>query len=72
MTEAEALTARLAALPTQALALMKQAFLASETHTLDQQLGLERVLQRDAGYSPDSREGVRAFLEKRPAKFTGR
>lgn len=72
MGEAEALTARLAALPTQAIAMMKQAFLASETATLDQQLGLERVLQRDAGYSPDSKEGVRAFLEKRPAQFTGR
>ena len=72
MGEAEALTARLAALPTQAIAMMKQAFLASETATLDQQLGLERLLQRDAGYSPDSKEGVRAFLEKRPAQFTGR
>ena len=72
LTEAEALTARLAALPTQAIAMMKRAFLASETNTLEQQLGLERVLQRDAGYSPDSREGVRAFLEKRPATFTGR
>ena len=69
--EAQALTARLAALPTQAIALMKQAFLASETNTLDQQLALERRLQRDAGTTSDSREGVRAFLEKRPARFTG-
>jgi len=70
--EAEAVTQRLASLPTQAIGLMKTAFLASETNTLDAQLAMERVLQRDAGYSPDSREGVRAFLEKRPAVFTGR
>ena len=72
MTQAHALAARLASLPTVAIGMMKQAFLESENNTLDRQLELERVLQRDAGHSPDSIEGVRAFLEKRPARFTGR
>jgi len=36
------------------------------------QLDSERVLQRDAGRTADHREGVAAFLEKRPARFTGR
>ena len=70
--EAEAMAARLAAQPTQALALMKRAFNASSSNTLDQQLDLERDLQRDAGRTPDHAEGVRAFFEKRPAVFTGR
>jgi 2-(1,2-epoxy-1,2-dihydrophenyl)acetyl-CoA isomerase len=35
------------------------------------QLDLERDLQRQAGGSPDYREGVTAFLEKRKPSFTG-
>ena len=69
---AEALAAQLATQPTQGLALIKQAFNASAAHTLDQQLDLERDLQRKAGRTPDYREGVEAFMERRPARFTGR
>lgn len=68
----EALAAQLATQPTQGLALIKQAFNASAAHTLDQQLDLERDLQRKAGRTPDYREGVEAFMERRPARFTGR
>ncbi|MDZ4368239.1 MAG: 2-(1,2-epoxy-1,2-dihydrophenyl)acetyl-CoA isomerase, partial [Afipia sp.] len=32
---------------------------------------LERQLQRTAGNGDDFKEGVRAFLEKRPAQFKG-
>ncbi|MFN3514595.1 MAG: enoyl-CoA hydratase/isomerase [Phenylobacterium sp.] len=38
----------------------------------DAQLHAERMTQRDAGRTDDSREGVIAFLQKRPAAFTGR
>ena len=48
------------------------ALAASSTNTLAQQLDLERDLQRLAGASPDCAEGIAAFLEKRPAKFTGK
>jgi 2-(1,2-epoxy-1,2-dihydrophenyl)acetyl-CoA isomerase len=72
MPAAERMAAHLASQPTAALALMKQALDASEGHTLDQQLDLERDLQRRAGSTPDFEEGVRAFLEKRPPRFTGR
>lgn len=70
--EAERLTAHLATQPTAALALIKQALDASATNTLDEQLDLERDLQKQAGATPDFAEGVAAFLEKRPARFTGR
>ena len=70
--DAEALTARLATQPTAALALIKEAMNASAANTLDQQLDLERDLQKRAGAMPDFREGVQAFIEKRPARFTGR
>ncbi len=36
------------------------------------QLWAERVTQRDAGRTEDSREGVLAFLQKRPAVFKGK
>jgi 2-(1,2-epoxy-1,2-dihydrophenyl)acetyl-CoA isomerase len=71
LTEAHTLTARLAAMPTQALLLTRQAYAASNTNSFDQQLDLERDLQRKAGYTPDFQEGVRAFLEKRKPVFNG-
>ncbi len=71
MDEAEALTAQLAALPTHAIGLIKQALDASEVNTLEQQLVVEQDAQRQAGYTDDFREGVQAFLEKRPARFSG-
>jgi 2-(1,2-epoxy-1,2-dihydrophenyl)acetyl-CoA isomerase len=70
--EVLALATRLAAAPTYALGLTKRAIALSSTNTLGQQLDLERDLQRKAGSSPDAVEGIRAFLEKRAPKFTGR
>lgn len=72
MTDARALTARLAAMPTQGLALTRQALTQSGANTLDAQLDLERDFQRQAGRTPDYAEGVSAFLEKRNPVFTGR
>ena len=42
------------------------------TNSLDQQLDAERDCQQQAGRSADYAEGVTAFLEKRPARFSGR
>jgi 2-(1,2-epoxy-1,2-dihydrophenyl)acetyl-CoA isomerase len=72
MADAEALCAQLAAGPTTALGLIKRALDAAETNDLDAQLDLERDLQREAGFCPDYAEGVRAFVEKRAARFSGR
>lgn len=72
MRETEDLAARLAAGPTHAYALTKQAIQQASVNSLDQQLDLERQLQRAAGQSDDYREGVSAFLQKRKAVFGGR
>jgi len=72
MGEAEALVAHLATQPTAALGLIKQALHASAENTLDAQLDLEAELQKQASQMPDYAEGLAAFGEKRPARFTGR
>lgn len=72
MPEALAMVRHLATQPTFGFALMKQALHASAGNTLEQQLELERDLQRRAGSSPDYAEGVSAFLGKRKPVFTGR
>ena len=72
MDEAMALARKLARGPTVALGLTKAAIDRSLGNDLDAQLALERDSQKEASRSPDFREGVAAFLEKRPAQFTGK
>jgi 2-(1,2-epoxy-1,2-dihydrophenyl)acetyl-CoA isomerase len=69
MGEAHTVAERLAAGPTHALGLIKRALAASPSNSLDAQLDVERDLQREAGGGEEYVEGVRAFLEKRPAEF---
>ena len=66
------LLAQLAQASTRGLAAIKQAMQASATNTLAAQLDLERDLQRTLGAGDDYREGVAAFVEKRPPRFGGR
>ena len=71
LPEATALAAHLANQPTKGLALIKRAMNLSSTNSLDEQLDLERDLQRLAGRTGDFREGVSAFMDKRPPRFKG-
>ena len=57
--------------PTRALGLIRKLAWASADNTLQEQLAAERGAQRQAGHSSDFVEGVTAFLQKRPARFTG-
>ena len=64
--------AHLAKGPTAAFGALKRAFHAGLTNPLSAQLALEARLQGELGRSADFREGMQAFLEKRPPHFTGR
>ena len=65
------MAARLAALAPRALALTKRALERSWSLDLDAALEDEAWRQGIAGASADHREGLAAFLGKRPPRFTG-
>jgi 2-(1,2-epoxy-1,2-dihydrophenyl)acetyl-CoA isomerase len=69
--ETDALAAELAAGPTAAIGLTKQLIGRSLESSLDDQLDEEARLQAIAAAGDDFAEGVAAFLEKRPPRFTG-
>ena len=71
MNEAMAMATHFATAPTKGLAFTKKALQASYANTLPDQLALEGAMMRELGNSADYREGVAAFLAKRPANFTG-
>jgi 2-(1,2-epoxy-1,2-dihydrophenyl)acetyl-CoA isomerase len=70
--EIEVVAAKLASLPPLGLAAIKSMIRSTGQRTLDQELDLERDEMRRLGFTEDYREGVAAFLEKRPATFVGR
>jgi 2-(1,2-epoxy-1,2-dihydrophenyl)acetyl-CoA isomerase len=71
-SEVDAVATRLAGLPPLGLAAIKNIVRTSWSRTLDQELDLQRDEMRRLGFTADYREGVAAFLEKRPPKFTGK
>jgi 2-(1,2-epoxy-1,2-dihydrophenyl)acetyl-CoA isomerase len=70
--KSEQLLGRLATGPTLSYAASKRELNHWLYHRMDEHLELEASLQRDLAKSADFVEGVGAFLQKRPVKFTGR
>jgi 2-(1,2-epoxy-1,2-dihydrophenyl)acetyl-CoA isomerase len=71
LDEARALAQRLARGPTLAFGLIRQSIAAALAGTLEQVLEIEARDARITGFSADGREGIAAFVEKRPAHFRG-
>lgn len=61
----------IAARSVPALRLAKQAVKTAETTSLNAGLETERTLYYSSFSFPDCKEGIAAFLEKRPATFLG-
>ncbi len=72
MPEALATAQRMAKMPTRAYDLIKQGLAVSSGNGFGEQLEVEALLQAQAMATEDHREGVAAFLAKRPAQFKGR
>ena len=70
--EVDAIAGKLAALPPLGLAAIKTMIRSTWGHSLDEELELQADAMRRLGFSEDYREGIAAFLAKRPAKFAGR
>lgn len=69
--ESVKIAATLAQMPTRGLAFTKEALQLSYNNSFENQLQDEDMLQNRAAHTHDYKEGVAAFLEKRPAVFKG-
>ncbi len=65
-------SAALAQGPTKTYGLIKRALRRSASATLEEMLEYEALLQEVAGRTEDHKEGVQAFYEKRPPKYSGK
>jgi 2-(1,2-epoxy-1,2-dihydrophenyl)acetyl-CoA isomerase len=70
--ESKKIVSTLSQMPTQGLALTKQALNKSFTNNWEGQLAVEDVLQQLAAKTDDYNEGINSFLEKRKPVFKGK
>ncbi|MFT3725655.1 MAG: enoyl-CoA hydratase/isomerase [Hyphomonadaceae bacterium] len=71
MSAATDIAKALAAGPTKSLAMIRRMTWSASDATFEDAMATERNNQREAGRTQDHREGVAAFIGKRPARFTG-
>ncbi|MFN8037463.1 MAG: enoyl-CoA hydratase-related protein [Acidimicrobiia bacterium] len=69
--ESRGLAASIAAGPTRAFGAASELLRRSWTSTLETQMEHESLALRDIARTADAREGLAAFVEKRPARFAG-
>jgi 2-(1,2-epoxy-1,2-dihydrophenyl)acetyl-CoA isomerase len=72
LDRAREIAAKLAAMPTKTLALIKQQVRAALESSFEQSLEVEAQFQKAATETGDFREGMLAFAERRQPQFTGR
>jgi len=71
LQEAIKFTEKISLMPTKSIGYIKHMLKASERNDLQQQLDLEKELQKKAAASYDHKEGVNAFFEKRKPVYKG-
>ncbi len=71
MAQAMGMAKTLANAPTAAIGRIKELLEASASNDYGEQLEQERKAQIQSGLTKDFKEGVAAFIEKRPPKFVG-
>jgi 2-(1,2-epoxy-1,2-dihydrophenyl)acetyl-CoA isomerase len=69
--EVDTIAEKLTSLPPLGLAATKEMIRTSWQYSLDEELERQAGTMRRLGFTADYLEGVSAFLEKRPPKFTG-
>ena len=71
-SEVDAVASKLALLPPLGLAAIKEMIRTSWQYSLEEELERQAGTMRRLGFTEDYREGVAAFLEKRPPNFVGK